>query len=121
MDLGWWDRWDRPYLYHIHVAQPLAAMPYTSPMTLFQTVASIISLAALASYLNHRYVRLPTTMGLMVIGLVLSLGFVLLGKTGVIDVVHAANFVRDIDFSETLLHGMLAFLLFAGALHVDLS
>ncbi len=90
-------------------------------MTLFQTTASIISLAALASYLNHRYVRLPATMGLMVIGLVLSLFFVLLGKTGIIDVAHAANFVRGIDFSETLLHGMLAFLLFAGALHVDLS
>jgi CPA1 family monovalent cation:H+ antiporter len=90
-------------------------------MTLFQTTAGIISLAALASYLNHRYVRLPATMGLMVIGLVLSLGFVLLGKTGAIDVSHAAGFVRGIDFSETLLHGMLAFLLFAGALHVDLS
>ena len=90
-------------------------------MTLFQTTAGIVSLAALASYLNHRYVRLPATMGLMVIGLALSLGFVLLGKTGIIDVSHAANFVREIDFSETLLHGMLAFLLFAGALHVDLS
>lgn len=90
-------------------------------MTLFQTTAGIVSLAALASYLNHRYVRLPATMGLMVIGLALSLGFVLLGKTGIIDVAHAANFVREIDFSETLLHGMLAFLLFAGALHVDLS
>ena len=90
-------------------------------MTLFQTTAGIISLAALASYLNHRYVRLPATMGLMVIGLMLSLGFVLLGKAGVIDVAQAANLVREIDFSETLLHGMLAFLLFAGALHVDIS
>ena len=90
-------------------------------MTLFQTTAGILSLAALASYINHRFVRLPATMGLMVIGLLLSLGFVLLGKTGIIDVVHAANFVRGIDFSDTLLHGMLAFLLFAGALHVDLS
>jgi Na+:H+ antiporter len=90
-------------------------------MTVFQITAAVLSLAALANYLNHRYVRLPATMGLMVIGLLLSLGFVLLGKTGVIDMAQAANFVRDIDFSNTLLHGMLAFLLFAGALHVDLS
>ncbi|HYP68680.1 MAG TPA: sodium:proton antiporter [Thiobacillaceae bacterium] len=90
-------------------------------MTLFQTTAAILSGAALANYLNHRYLRLPATMGLMTIGLLTSLGFVLLGKAGLIDVSHAAGFVRGIDFSETLLHGMLAFLLFAGALHVDLS
>src|ERR1700690_557958 len=90
-------------------------------MTLFQTIAAILSTAALANYLNHRYLRLPATMGLMVIGLLVSLGFVLLGKAGLIDVRHAAGFVRGIDFSETLLHGMLGFLLFAGALHVDLS
>jgi Na+:H+ antiporter len=90
-------------------------------MTLFQTTAAILSMAALANYLNHRYLRLPSTMGLMVIGLMMSVGFVLLGKTGWIDVSHAAAFVRRIDFSETLLHGMLGFLLFAGALHLDLS
>jgi CPA1 family monovalent cation:H+ antiporter len=90
-------------------------------MTFFQTTAAILSVAALANYVNHRYLRLPSTMGLMVIGLLTSLGFVLLGKAGVIDVSHASSFVRDIDFSETLLHGMLGFLLFAGALHVDLS
>jgi Na+:H+ antiporter len=90
-------------------------------MTIFQTVAAVLSLAALAHYLNHRYVRLPATMGLMVIGLMLSLGFVLLGKADVIELGHAARFVRQIDFSETLLHGMLAFLLFAGALHVNFS
>ncbi|MGO9446989.1 MAG: cation:proton antiporter [Thiobacillaceae bacterium] len=90
-------------------------------MTLFQTTAAILSMAALANYLNHRYLRLPSTMGLMVVGLMMSVGFVLLGKTGWIDVSHAAAFVRGIDFSETLLHGMLGFLLFAGALHLDLS
>jgi CPA1 family monovalent cation:H+ antiporter len=90
-------------------------------MTLFQTSAVILCVAALASYLNHRYLRLPATMGLMVIGLLVSIGFVLLGKADIIDVGHAASFVRGIDFSETLLHGMLAFLLFAGALHVNLS
>lgn len=90
-------------------------------MAVFQTIAIVLALAALASYLNHRFVRLPANMGLMVIGLVLSLGFVLFGKLGWYDIGHAAAFVRSIDFSDTLLHGMLAFLLFAGALHVDLS
>ena len=90
-------------------------------MTVFQITSVLLALAALAAYINHRFVRLPANMGLMVIGLLLSLLFVLLGKLGVFDVAHAAAFVRSIDFSDTLLHGMLAFLLFAGALHVDLS
>ena len=90
-------------------------------MTIFETIAVLVTLAAIASYLNHRFVRLPATIGLMVISLLLSLGFVLLGKLGLVEIRHAATFIRSIDFSETLLHGMLAFLLFAGALHVDLS
>jgi CPA1 family monovalent cation:H+ antiporter len=90
-------------------------------VTVFQTISAVLALAALASYVNHRFIRLPANMGLMVIGLALSLGFVLLGKLGLYDVARASVFVRSIDFSDTLLHGMLAFLLFAGALHVDLS
>lgn len=90
-------------------------------MTVFQSVTVVLVLAAIANYINHRLIRLPATMGLMVIGMVISIVFVLLGKAGAIDVSHAVKFVRDINFSETLLHGMLAFLLFAGALHVDLS
>lgn len=57
----------------------------------------------------------------MVIALLISVSLVVLGKVGLLDLSHAAEFVRSIDFSQTLLHGMLAFLLFAGALHVDLS
>ncbi|TCV90309.1 CPA1 family monovalent cation:H+ antiporter [Sulfurirhabdus autotrophica] len=78
-------------------------------------------MAAIASYLNHRFLRLPSTIGLMVIALLMSLCFVALGKLGLVELSHAAAFIRSIDFSEALLHGMLAFLLFAGALHVDLS
>jgi len=57
----------------------------------------------------------------MVIALAFSLVFVILGALGVINLGGATAFVQSIDFSETLLHGMLAFLLFAGALHVDLD
>lgn len=91
------------------------------PVTIFETIAVLITLAAIASYLNHRFVRLPSTIGLMVIALLMSLGFVLLGKLGLVELSHSVNFIRSIDFSEILLHGMLAFLLFAGALHVDLT
>ena len=90
-------------------------------MTIFETIAVLVTLAAIFSYLNHRFLRLPSTIGLMVIALLMSLGFVILGKLGLVELSHSVTFIRSIDFSETLLHGMLAFLLFAGALHVDLS
>ena len=57
----------------------------------------------------------------MAIALALSLLFVALGYFRIVSLVDAAQFVQKIDFSDTLLHGMLAFLLFAGALHIDLE
>ncbi len=90
-------------------------------MAIFEIISVLLTLAAIASYLNHRFLKLPESIGLMVIALLISLCFVVLGKVGLVDLSHAASFIRSIDFSETLLHGMLAFLLFAGALHVDLS
>ncbi len=90
-------------------------------MTIFQTIALLLTFAALAAYCNHTILRLPRTIGLMVIALTFSLVFVVLGGLGVLDLGEATAFVQSIDFSETLLHGMLAFLLFAGALHVDLD
>lgn len=90
-------------------------------MTIFQTIALLLTFAALAAYCNHTILRLPRTIGLMVIALTFSLVFVILGALGALDLGEATAFVQSIDFSETLLHGMLAFLLFAGALHVDLD
>lgn len=90
-------------------------------MTFFQVASILLVLAGMASFLNYRYIGLPSTMGLMVIALLMSLLMVLLGKLGLPGIGLAAELVGSIDFSETLLHGMLAFLLFAGALHVNLN
>ncbi len=86
-------------------------------------IASLLTLAATFSYLNYRYLRLPSTIGLMLIALVASTAVVALAKLGVAPGVadSARALVHRIDFSETLLHGMLGFLLFAGALLVDLG
>jgi CPA1 family monovalent cation:H+ antiporter len=84
--------------------------------------AVLITLAAVFSYLNYRYVRLPSAIGLMLIALVLSLSLVALGKLGFAGLEAAAErFIGAIDFNRTLMHGMLSFLLFAGALHVNLE
>jgi len=90
-------------------------------MKLFNILAVLITLSAVFSYINHRFIRLPTTIGLMVIALLVSLGLIILGPLGLGLEEGAHRLLNSIDFDETLLHGMLSFLLFAGALHINLA
>ena len=88
-------------------------------MDLLTIITILIVFAAIFGYLNVRFLKLPATIGLMVI----SLGFSLL--TMAVSQFYPALFefekslVEQIDFHEVLMEGMLSFLLFAGALHVD--
>jgi len=91
-------------------------------MDFLNTAAVLISLAALFSYLNYRYLKIPTTIGIMLIALSISLGLLMadfLQLTNLAD--YAERMLRSIDFHEALMQGMLSFLLFAGALHVSLN
>jgi len=90
-------------------------------MTLFGIVAILITISAVFSYVNHRTIRLPTTIGVMVISLFFSLGLIALEELGVHLERPALELLARIDFDETVLHGMLGFLLFAGALHVNVD
>ena len=91
-------------------------------MDVLQIAALLLSLAAVFSYINYRYVRLPTTIGLMLIALLLSLGLLGLDRLGLVFPAEwARHLLEGIDFNLTLLHGMLSFLLFAGALHVNIN
>ena len=85
--------------------------------------AICLVVTALLAYLNYRFVGLPTSIGVMVTALGFSL---LLVGLDAFDLVHGLrnyeeSFLRSIDFSNVLMQGMLSLLLFAGALHVDLS
>ncbi|RTZ64242.1 MAG: sodium:proton antiporter [Aquificaceae bacterium] len=90
-------------------------------MLITDTLAILISLAALFSYINYRFIRLPTTIGLLVIALLLSLSIIALGKFGIPLEGYAKHLLAQINFNETLMQGMLSALLFAGALHVHLE
>jgi CPA1 family monovalent cation:H+ antiporter len=87
----------------------------------FQIIAALITLAAACSYINHRWLRLPTTVGVMALALAFSLALLVVGHAFPPVRQQAQALVERIDFNETLLHGMLGFLLFAGALHIDLN
>ncbi len=91
-------------------------------MNLFQIIAVLLTLSALFGFINYRYIRLPTTVGIMVIAMVMSLLFLIAGKLGLgAPTDKVASLLHAINFDKTLLHGLLSFLLFAGALHVDIN
>ena len=92
-------------------------------LSAFDIIACLLTLSAIFGYINHRYLRLPHTIGLVVIALAASGAIVLLElvapSTSVSETVTAT--LGSIDFYDTLMNGMLSVLLFAGAVHVDLD
>ena len=92
-------------------------------MSLFDIIALLMTLAALFGYINHRWLRLEPTVGLLMISLASSLA--IMGLHWFFPrleiVTQLQTTLGQIDFNEALMHGMLGFLLFAGALHVDLE
>ncbi|WP_321494814.1 sodium:proton antiporter [uncultured Desulfobacter sp.] len=89
---------------------------------LFEIISILMVLTAIFSYINYRFLHMPTTIGVMFISLALSLCLVLFSWMGMdVGQEGVKNILQSIDFNETLLHGMLAFLLFAGAMHIDLA
>lgn len=89
-------------------------------MNPFDILAILLTLAAIFSWINFRWLRLPTTIGLMMISLVMSL-ILLAPIPGTDDLEsHVQAMLDEMDLGQTLLHGVLSFLLFAGALHVRL-
>jgi CPA1 family monovalent cation:H+ antiporter len=91
--------------------------------SIFNLVAMLVMLAAAFGYANHRWLRLPHTIGLVVIALVVSI--VVLVTDELIPTLGLAATVRglltDVEFEDVLMKALLSFLLFAGALHVDLE
>ncbi len=92
-------------------------------MTIFDIGAILLALAAVFGYVNHRFLKLPPTIGLMLIALVSSLGVIAADRLfPSLELAEtSSSFIQQIEFSEVLMHGMLSFLLFSGALHINLS
>ncbi|MGA7497435.1 MAG: sodium:proton antiporter [Isosphaeraceae bacterium] len=90
-------------------------------MRTFDLIAILIVMAAVFSFINLKVLKLPAEIGLMVLTLLFSVAVFVAGCLFPdIEAMVAAR-LAQFDFNEALLHGMLGFLLFAGALHVDLE
>ncbi|NRB27819.1 MAG: cation:proton antiporter, partial [Roseibacillus sp.] len=90
-------------------------------MEFLDLAAILLVLAAVFGYLNLKFLKLPTTIGIMLIGLLSSMVLLMLRDALPLIPEAADRFVESIDFNKTLMEGMLSFLLFAGALHVNLG
>ena len=92
-------------------------------LSFFDIAALVLVLSAVFGWVNRRFIRLPHQIGLLILGLAASLALVVvddvLPDSTILASVTAA--VAQINFYDTMMNGMLAFLLFAGALHVDFS
>jgi monovalent cation:H+ antiporter, CPA1 family len=90
-------------------------------MDTFHVIALLLTLTALFSYLNDRYIHLHPSVGVMLIALLLSLALIAAGHFGLSIRPLAVAFMQNVKFDTALLHWMLGFLLFGGALTVDVS
>ena len=92
-------------------------------MTFLQIASLLIVLAGAFGAINYLYLKLPPAIGILVVALLASFGMLILDHY--MPALGMADKIRDllirIDFSQSLLEGMLGLLLFAGALHVKIS
>lgn len=90
-------------------------------MDIFSIITILIVLSAVFAFINTKFLKLPFTIGLMIIAIAFTVGITLLGKINHFFIDEAELLIGSIDFETALLDVMLSFLLFAGALHTKLD
>ena len=88
-------------------------------MDYFLIITELVVLAAVFGYINVRYIKLPTTIGLMVITIIFTLVVFVISFYDATLLNAEKYIIRHVDFKTVLLDIMLSFLLFAGALHTN--
>jgi len=90
-------------------------------MDYFEIASVLIVLSALFGYINVKFLKLPITIGLMVITIVFTIIIVAIGQFDDTLLMTEKALIKKIDFETILLDIMLSFLLFAGALHTNFN
>ncbi|HEX4266588.1 MAG TPA: sodium:proton antiporter [Steroidobacteraceae bacterium] len=90
-------------------------------MSAFDVISAVITVVALCGYANAKFIRLPDSVGITVVALLISLLTVAVGAIDPALVAWDHGAVSRIDFSALVFHGLLGLLLFAGSLHVNIS
>lgn len=90
-------------------------------MPIFTIVSAVITVVALSGYANYKLVRLPDTIGITAVALLISVATVAVGQVVPQVAAWAQLAARSLDFPDLVFHGLLGLLLFAGSLHVDVA
>jgi CPA1 family monovalent cation:H+ antiporter len=90
-------------------------------MEIFTIITILTILSALFAYINTKFLKLPFTIGLMIIAMLFTLVILILGFFESAILEQSKTLIQSIDFKTVLLEIMLSFLLFAGALHTKLD
>lgn len=90
-------------------------------MDVYYSFSILIVIATIFSYLNIRFLKLPSTIGIMVIAMLFSIGLVIIGNITTKPLSNISELLSHIDFTQLLMNGMLNFLLFAGAIHINMQ
>jgi CPA1 family monovalent cation:H+ antiporter len=90
-------------------------------MELYYSFSVLIVLSAIFSYLNIRFLKLPPTIGIMVMALLASVILLVTENIFPHTFDRFSSFIAGMDFTEILMGAMLNFLLFAGAIHIRLA
>jgi len=90
-------------------------------MELYYSFSALIVLSAIFSYLNSRFLKLPPSIGVMVIALMVSLGLIATDSIFPRTFIGISTLIASVDLTEILMGAMLNFLLFAGAIHLHLE
>jgi len=84
-------------------------------MGLFPIIALLVIVSAFYSYVNARFIKLPGTIGIITIAIIVSLATIIIDKLDPSIAGHLTILAKNINFSTTVLNIMLGFLLFAGS------
>lgn len=90
-------------------------------MNLFDIAAILLTASAVGTFVNHKWIKLPSSIGLLLLAMLLAFIGIVLQRLGFISNYYVSVFLSHIDFKETVFHGMLSFLLFAGALQINMD
>ncbi|GGB99421.1 cation:proton antiporter [Dyadobacter sediminis] len=90
-------------------------------MELYYSFSALIVLSAIFAYLNARFLKLPASIGVMVIALIVSVGLIATDSIFPRTFIRITTLIASVDLTEILMGAMLNFLLFAGAIHIHLE
>lgn len=90
-------------------------------MSIYNVISAVIAVVALCGYANAKFIRLPDSIGIAAVALLISLLIIAVGAVNPAAVAWGHGVVSRIDFSALVFHGLLGLLLFAGSLHVNIS